>query len=129
MYSGGLFHSAWGERTEHAEINIYSGSTFHSLLSPSDFSRSHFGDKLIVERTDLIEIKRLDEVLEYCRRGIHSPRLYLKMDTQGHDLAVVAGAGAALDRILALLTEVTLRPICEDMRATLWNVIPPSTPL
>ena len=51
-------------------------------------------------------------------------RLYLKMDTQGYDLAVVEGAGATLGRVLALQTEVALQPLYQDMRTTLCNTVP-----
>lgn len=119
-----IFPFALGERDGHADINVFSGSTFHSLLEPNDFGREAFGEKLALERTERIEIKRLDQVLESCLAGIPTPRLYLKMDTQGYDLAVVEGAGAALSRVLALQTEVALQPIYQDMRTTLCNMVP-----
>ena len=71
-----------------------------------------------------IEIRRLDETLGACLEGLSSPRLFMKIDTQGFDLAVIEGAGAALDKMLALQTEVALKPIYADMQTTLCNVIP-----
>jgi hypothetical protein len=62
--------------------------------------------------------------LDSCLEGIPTPRVYLKMDTQGYDLAVVEGASATLDRVLALQTEVALQPIYQDMRTTLCNTVP-----
>ena len=119
-----VFPFALGERNGHADINVFGGSTFHSLLAPNEYGRETFGEKLAIERTERIEIKRLDEVLDSCLEGIPTPRLYLKMDTQGYDLAVVEGAGAALGRVLALQTEVALQTIYQDMRTTLCNTIP-----
>ena len=119
-----VFPFALGERSGRADINVFGGSTFDSLLAPSESGREAFGEKLAIERTEHIEIRRLDEVLDSCLEGIPTPRLYLKMDTQGYDLAVVEGAGASLARVLALQTEVALQPIYQDMRTTLCNTIP-----
>lgn len=119
-----VFPFGLGERTSQVDINVFEGSTFHSLLSPSDYGRQAFGNKLRLERTERIEIKRLDEVLETCLEGIPAPRLFLKIDTQGYDLAVIDGAGAELDRVLAMQTEVALRPIYQDMRNTLASIVP-----
>jgi FkbM family methyltransferase len=119
-----VFPYALGERSGHADINVFAGGTFHSLLAPSRFGRQSFGDKLALVGKERIEIRRLDEVLDACLEGISNPRLYLKMDTQGYDLAVVEGAGATLARVLGLQTEVALRPIYEHMRTTLVNTVP-----
>jgi FkbM family methyltransferase len=118
-----VFPFALGERNGHADINVFGGSTFHSLLASNEFGRESFGEKLAIERTERIEINRLDEVLDSCLEGIPTPRLYLKMDTQGYDLAVVEGAGAALERVLALQTEVALIPIYQEMRTTLAGTV------
>jgi FkbM family methyltransferase len=118
------FPFALGERSGHADINVFHGSTFHSLLTASEFGRETFGGRLAIERIERIEIKRLDDVLDSCLEGIPMPRLYLKMDTQGYDLAVVEGAGATLGRVLALQTEVALQPIYQGMSTTLCNTIP-----
>jgi len=119
-----VFPFALGERNGHADINVFAGSTFHSLLAPNEFGRESLGEKLAIEGIERIEIRRLDGVLESCLEGIPTPRLYPKMDTQGYDLAVVEGAGAALGRVLALQTEVALQPIYQDMRTTLCNTVP-----
>lgn len=119
-----VFPYALGDSTGQAEINVFSGSTFHSLLAPSAYGQEAFKDKMHLVRTERIEIKRLDEVLESCLDGIPSPRLFLKTDTQGHCLAVLEGAGRALDRVLALQIEAALQPIYLGTSATLANVLP-----
>lgn len=119
-----VFPFALGERSGVADINVFQGSTLHSLLAPSEFGQARFGQKLAIERTEHIEMKRLDAVLESCLDGIPLPRLFLKMDTQGYDLAVVEGAGAALGRVLGLQTEVAVQPIYQDMRTMLCSTLP-----
>jgi FkbM family methyltransferase len=119
-----VFPFGLGDHNRGANINVFAGSTFHSLLAPSEFGRECFGDALTIAGSERIEIKRLDEVLDFCLGGIAQPRVYLKIDTQGHDLAVVDGASTVLDRVLALQTEAALKPIYEDMPNSLCNTIP-----
>ena len=47
--------------------------------------------------------------------GIPKPRVFLKLDTQGFDLEVVKGAVESLDYVLGLQSELSLKPIYEDM--------------
>ena len=45
---------------------------------------------------------------------IPEPRAYLKLDTQGWDLQVLAGAERSLEHVLALQTEISLKPVYAD---------------
>ena len=91
---------------------------------PSDYGRDAFPDKLAVTGTETIAIRRLADVLDDCLGGIWEPRLFLKMDTQGYDLAVVDGAEAILHRVLGLQSEMAVTPIYHDMRTTMSNAVP-----
>jgi hypothetical protein len=62
-----------------------------------------------------VEVRRLDSILDECLAGIDSPRLYLKLDTQGFDLEAFRGAEGVLDKILAAQTEVSFVPLYEGM--------------
>jgi hypothetical protein len=57
----------------------------------------------------------LDAVFEQCLAGLERPQLYLKLDTQGYDPAVLAGAEKALSRVTALQTELSVKPVYEQM--------------
>jgi hypothetical protein len=46
---------------------------------------------------------------------VQSSRIFLKMDTQGYDLEVFSGATGALDRVLGLQSELSVRPLYEGM--------------
>lgn len=118
------FPFALGDRAGDATINLYEGTTFHSLLKPSDFGRDAFPDKLAVTGTETITIRRLADVLDDCLRGIPEPRIFLKMDTQGYDLSVVEGAEAILHRVLGLQSEMAVTPIYRDMTTTMSNAVP-----
>jgi FkbM family methyltransferase len=119
-----VFPYALGERSGQADMNVFSGGTFHSLLTPSEYGLSAFEEKLRLVRIERVKIRRLDDVLDECLAGIPAPRLFLKMDTQGYDLAVLEGAEIMLSRVVALQTEVALHPIYQDMRSTLTNTVP-----
>ncbi len=47
--------------------------------------------------------------------------ILLKMDTQGHDAAVIAGAGEALRRMIGVQSELAVRPLYEG--ATDWRTM------
>jgi hypothetical protein len=62
-----------------------------------------------VERTEEISVRRLDEIIEEVAPG--AERIFMKMDTQGFERAVVDGASGCLSRILAMQAEISLVPL------------------
>jgi len=66
-------------------------------------------------RVDQVEMKKLDMIFDQLIKDIPTPRVFLKMDTQGYDLEVIKGAEGCIDRILALLSEVSVQPAYENM--------------
>jgi FkbM family methyltransferase len=108
------FRFALGPSAGQAEIHVTDGDDFSSLLMPLRESQRRFPRNRVV-RTETVEVRRLDEVFEECTAGIPSPRVYLKLDTQGFDLQVLQGAERILPNVLALQTEVSFRPIYEGM--------------
>jgi FkbM family methyltransferase len=65
--------------------------------------------------TELVDMVRLDSIFDRIVDGIGSPRVFLKMDTQGYDLEVFKGADGCLDDILGLQSEVSAHAIYENM--------------
>jgi len=108
------FHYALGAAKGTAEINVTEEDVFSSFLTPSEDSKKRF-PRNRVTCTETVTIKRLDTVLPECISGMDSPRIYLKMDTQGFDLEVLAGASGVISRILALQSELSFRPIYNEM--------------
>jgi FkbM family methyltransferase len=102
---------ALGDREATCSINVGVSSVFSSLLAPTDFSASHFGAASSVARVEEVPMKRLDEVLPELLHGIHEPRLLLKLDTQGYDLQVLAGASAVLPQVRLLQSELSVQPL------------------
>jgi FkbM family methyltransferase len=96
------------DSTRKAVINTYPANDFNSLLPLKDESMAayEFGGS---KSTDVeIQLRRLDEVLPAPLAGNESARVFLKMDTQGHDLSVFSGALGVLDRISGLQSELAV---------------------
>ncbi|MBN8452474.1 FkbM family methyltransferase [Accumulibacter sp.] len=101
------FSLALGSSTESKEIVISRLGVMSSLLEPIN--------RRDVVRREMIEVRRLDSVLESELSDVQSSRIFLKMDTQGYDLEVFSGATGALDRVLGLQSELSVRPLYEGM--------------
>ena len=104
---------ALGEEEGEADINVVPG-TMSSLLRASEFGRG-WSKRLRASRTETIRIRRLQDVIDDATAGMKDPRVYLKMDTQGFDLATFRGAGDRVTELLALQSEVSCVPIYDDM--------------
>ncbi|MFD7455575.1 MULTISPECIES: FkbM family methyltransferase [unclassified Streptomyces] len=98
---------------EDTVSTIHTGwNTMNSLLPPSDYGRDRYR-RFATTRTEQIEIRRLDGVMEKALDGIEEPRPYLKMDTQGYDLEVFAGAGERVADFVGLQSEVAVLRLYE----------------
>jgi FkbM family methyltransferase len=62
-----------------------------------------------------VQVHRLDDVLPKLIEGIKSPRIFLKMDTQGFDGRVINGASGCLDLILGIQSEISVVSIYDDI--------------
>jgi FkbM family methyltransferase len=109
-----IFPFALGEENTSQPIHVTGSTVFSSFLPPNQFGTELF-TKAGVERTELAEVRRLDNVLDECLAGIPAQRIYLKIDTQGWDLRVLAGAAGVLDRVAALQSEISVQNIYTGM--------------
>ncbi|WP_405865796.1 MULTISPECIES: FkbM family methyltransferase [unclassified Streptomyces] len=98
---------------EDTVSSIHTGwNTMNSLLPPSDYGRGRY-QRFTKTRTEEIRIRRLDGVMEEALDGIDEPRPFLKMDTQGYDLEVFAGAGERIGDFVGLQSEVAVLRLYE----------------
>lgn len=109
--SWAVHHLALGAQEGEGDLNVTEGSDFASFLGPNDYSRAEFPGSSRVVGHETVPIQRLDRVFDQWTSGLASPRVYLKLDTQGYDLEVLKGAERCLDRIVALQSEVSVKPI------------------
>jgi len=103
---------ALGDQEGVLEIYVKSDSLFNSFLRPNEFME---GQGLRIVQTEGVEVKRLDAIIDGCLDGIEDPHIFLKMDTQGYDLKVLARAGTAIKNILALQSELSVKPVYDEM--------------
>jgi FkbM family methyltransferase len=87
-------------------------STMNSLLPASDYGKGRY-ERFESERTEEIEIRRLDAVMDEAMDGVANPRPFLKMDTQGFDLEVFAGAGDRIADFVGMQSEVAVLRLYE----------------
>lgn len=87
-------------------------NTMNSLLPPSDYGKDRY-KRFSKTRTEEIQVRRLDEVMPEALAGLADPRPYLKMDTQGFDLEVFAGAGDRIEDFVGMQSEVAVLRLYE----------------
>jgi FkbM family methyltransferase len=104
---------ALGRAPGRLVMNVSEGSVFSSVLRPNDYGAAKFSD-IKVQRQEEVEVSTLDHFIER-HLSDKKRRIFLKMDTQGYDLEVFAGARASLDTICCILSELSLIPIYDGM--------------
>ncbi len=97
-----------------ATFQVMQGDEFSSLATPAAGGPALFAGYMQVR--DQVEVICSTLALEVPRRrerlGFRRP--FLKMDTQGHDLAVLEGAGDELGGFVGLQSELAFRQIYQD---------------
>ena len=105
---------ALGAHRGKGEIRVTRASLLSSFRPPADFAQRTFQSAAEVVRTEDVEIRRLDEILPELLGDHAGARLFLKMDTQGYDLEVLAGAEGLLEQVDVLQTELSMVPLYDD---------------
>lgn len=108
-----VFPYALGANAGLLDINVTHTTLFSSFLTPNVEMRERFPENRVV-RTETAEIWRLDDVIDNCLSGIRSPRIYLKLDTQGFDLEVIKGAETALADVVGVQTEISFKRVYDE---------------
>jgi len=105
---------ALGRARTQLAMNVPRNTVLASFLAPSEYGRERFPEGE-TETTELVEVHRLDEIFDTIAAPLTHPRTYLKLDTQGWDLEVLAGASGCLENVVALQTEISMVPIYDEM--------------
>lgn len=102
---------ALSDRDGTAQFNIMAADQFSSLNQPEAAQDAIFTTRNTITQTVDVECRTLASLWPELakRHGVTMP--LLKMDTQGHDRAVCEGAGAVLDVMAGIQTELAVRPI------------------
>jgi len=110
-----VFDHALGDAEGELAMNVTEGQGVTSSLLPASEFGKHWSSRLRHTTTQTIHVRRLDDVFEEAVAGVEAPRVYLKMDTQGYDLQVFAGAGDSVKQVVGMQSEVSSVPIYDGM--------------
>lgn len=106
---------ALGDADGEATIHVPQADALASFRVPNANATEILGDAASMASDERVPVRRLDAVLPELLAGHASPRILLKMDTQGWDLEVFRGLGAWRERVVALQSEVTLLPLYDGI--------------
>jgi FkbM family methyltransferase len=96
-----------GERT----FNIMGESELSSLHTPD---KAVLGESNSVVRRITVEARTLNQVFATWKEKLGFRRPFLKLDTQGHDLAIIEGGLDVLSQFIGVQTELSVKPIYLD---------------
>jgi len=100
------FNVALGSENTKKTFNFTQFSNLGSFLKPKNEILAHTAE---------LEVRRLDSMFVNILDRVESPRVFLKLDTQGYDLEVVKGACGCMRHILGLQSEISVQPLYDDM--------------
>jgi FkbM family methyltransferase len=98
-------------------FNVAADTQFSSFHAPDNSDLAIFAAKNSVSQVIEVEASTLQLQYEKYRRMLDFKRPFLKLDTQGHDCAIIAGASAALSKFVGLQSELSVRQIYEGAPA------------
>ena len=104
------FNVALGEETKEVEMTY---SPEFSYMASLYSSRATVPDRFsnwssAARKSETVQMDTLDRVFEECVSNISEPIVFLKCDTQGHDLSVLHGGREALKGICAVQIETSV---------------------
>jgi len=108
------YHLALGDFNGTERINVAKETALSSFLPPNEYVLRQFAPA-VTAYVEEVEVRRLDDLFDEVIAGLDTPRVYLKLDTQGYDLRVVEGGLESLKAIGALQSEMSVLPISEGM--------------
>lgn len=99
-------------RSEGTQLfHVMESDVFSSFLKPDGTQPKKYADSNRIQTTLPVQVSTVAKVWDDVRNKFGLSRLYLKMDTQGFDLEVFAGAVPVVESIVALQSEVAFRRI------------------
>jgi FkbM family methyltransferase len=102
---------ALGRERGRAQFNVMAGSEFSSFKAPDAAFEGRFQGQHRIEQVLDVEVETLDGLVQRIGLTGTDRSVYLKLDTQGTELDVLAGAQALLPRVAAIQTEIGLKTI------------------
>lgn len=101
---------ALGADNSTATLNV-SGNSQSSSLRPMLPAHVEAAPSAAYVSTCEVNVRRLDDIFDqYCHAG---ENCYMKLDVQGHEHCVIAGALESLPKITAIQMELSIEPLYE----------------
>lgn len=105
------YNLALGARNATATMHTFAASEFSSVLQINQYARDRFQWRTEPTGEEDVQVCTLSDMWPEITHCLDSTRGLLKLDTQGHDLEVLAGAKEILDDVFAIQAEISLKPI------------------
>ena len=113
---------ALGREDHPAEINVTVATEFSSFLRPGGAAISDIAALSMVERTETVQVRRLDSIFQDMIATHGAKNIFLKMDTQGYDLDILQGAMRSLEWTRGLQSEVSVIPLYDGIKGYLESM-------
>jgi FkbM family methyltransferase len=110
---------ALGETEDEAAMYVSRRSDLASFRTLSAYAKRLWPDGTVIDEVERVPRRRLDNVLADELSDRRGQRLFLKIDTQGSEGEVIAGAGQYLTTIRGIQVEASVKPIYEGMSSYL----------
>lgn len=108
------YNFALGDAQGSLALNVLHGRGLSSFLEPNAYCRNFLQKKSSIDESLSVSVKTLDSVFADLPCDDTS-RIHLKMDTQGYDLKVFAGARETLQAIQTMQAELSIHALYEGM--------------
>jgi FkbM family methyltransferase len=106
-----VYNCGLSSRSQAAEMSVYSDGSLSSLSEMNEFGASLLGQYAETKSRVSVTLKELDDWAPDFA-GVSS--IFIKLDTQGHDLEVLKGGTTILDRTTVVLSELSHQAIYRE---------------
>jgi FkbM family methyltransferase len=96
------------------KFNVMKNDTFSSLGEPCYDESSRYDEPNTPIRVLNVQVETLDRCFQRLEETYRFRSPFLKLDTQGFDLAVVEGGEQVIDRFVGLRTEAAIKRLYEE---------------
>ena len=109
-----IYNFALGDDQGSHALNVLHGRGLSSFLEPNAYCRDFLQKKSSIDESLSVSVKTLDSIFSDLPCDDMS-RIHLKMDTQGYDLRVFAGARETLKSVQTMQAELSIHALYEGM--------------
>ena len=102
-----------GASRGQAVMHRYAASDFSSVLQVNEFAQERFRWRTDLDGHEEVEMVTLEGHWPEIAAFMDSPRALLKLDAQGFDLEVLAGADGILQYVSVIQAELSLKSVCK----------------